>query len=155
NVAYTWSKNLTDNGSDRSNAPQNSYNWHDGEYGPYPGDRQHVFTFNYVYHLPILQHSRGSVGGALKGWQLSGILQSYNATPAAVTPSGVDPAGQGILGSSSASSRPDTICDPRANQPGKYAGSAQSSAQGLPWFNTACFAAVPQGAVRPGNAGRG
>ena len=39
-AAYTFSKNLTDNGSDRSNAPQNSYNWHDGEYGPYPGDRQ-------------------------------------------------------------------------------------------------------------------
>jgi hypothetical protein len=47
------------------------------------------------------------------------------------------------------------ICDPRANQPGKYAGSAQSSAQGLTWFNTACFAPVPQGEVRPGNAGRG
>jgi hypothetical protein len=33
--AYTYSKNnLTDNWSDRSSAPQNSYNWHEGEYGP-------------------------------------------------------------------------------------------------------------------------
>jgi len=67
----------------------------------------------------------------------------------------VDPAGQGFLGSSSSGPRPDMVCDPRANQPGQYAGSAQSSAQGLTWFNTACFQPVPQGQVRPGNAGRG
>jgi hypothetical protein len=155
NIAYTWSKNLTDNGSDRSNAPQNSYNWHEGEYGPYPGDRQHVFTFNYVYHLPIFNQSKGIVGGALKGWELSGILQAYSGTPATVSTSSVDPAGAGFLGSSSSAPRPDMICDPRANQPGQYAGSAQSSAQGLAWFNTACFVPVPQGEVRHGNAGRG
>ncbi|MBV9746847.1 MAG: adenylyl cyclase, partial [Acidobacteriia bacterium] len=48
-AAYTYSKNLTDNWSDRSNAPQNSYNWHEGEYGPAMLDRTHVFTLNYVY----------------------------------------------------------------------------------------------------------
>jgi hypothetical protein len=131
NLAYTWSKNLTDNGSDRSNAPQNSYNWHEGEYGPYPGDRQHVLTLNWVYTLPIFQQSRGFVGGALKGWEFSGILSTYTGTPATVTTSSVDPAGLGLLGSSSASSRPDMVCDPRANQPGQYAGSAQEAAQGL------------------------
>jgi hypothetical protein len=155
NLAYTWSKNMTDNGSDRSNAPQNSYNWHEGEYGPYPGDRQHVLTLNWVYTLPIFQQSHGFVGGALKGWEFSGILSTYTGTPATVTTSSVDPAGLGLLGSSSASSRPDMVCDPRANQPGQYAGSAQAAAAGLTWFNTACFVAVPQGAVRPGNAGRG
>jgi len=46
------------------------------------------------------------------------------------------------------------ICNPNANAPHQYAGSAQSSAALLTWFNTACFAPVPQGAVRPGNAGR-
>jgi hypothetical protein len=155
NVAYTWSKNLTDNGSDRSNAPQNSYNWHEGEYGPYGGDRQQVLTVNYVYTIPMFQHSRGVVRQALKGWEVSGILQTYTGTPSTVTTSSVDPAGQGFLGSSSSGPRPDMICDPRKSQPGQYAGSAQSSAQGLMWFNTACFAPVPQGAVRPGNAGRG
>lgn len=155
NIAYTWSKNLTDNGSDRSNAPQNSYDWHDAEYGPYPGDRQHVFTFNYVYNLPIFTSTHGFVGGALKGWELSGILQTYTGTPATVTTSSTDPAGLGFLGTSSASGRPDMVCDPRANQPGKYAGSAQSSAEGDTWFNTACFQPVPAGVVRPGNAGRG
>ena len=154
NGAYTWSKNLTDNGSDRSNAPQNSYNWHDGEYGPYPGDRQQVLSLNWVYTLPIFKGSRGFKGQALRGWEVSGILSTYTGTPSTVSTSSVDPAGSGLLGASSSASRPDMICDPRANQPGKYAGSAQSSAQGLTWFNTACFAPVPQGAVRPGNAGR-
>ena len=155
NFAYTWSKNLTDNASDRSNAPQNSYNWHEGEYGPYTGDRKQNLTLNYVYTLPIFKNSRGPVGQALHGWELSGILATYSGAPSTVTTSSVDPAGLGILGSSSASSRPDMICDPRANQPAKYGGSAQSSAQGLTWFNTACFVPVAQGVVRPGNAGRG
>jgi hypothetical protein len=49
-----------------------------------------------------------------------------------------------------ASARPDQICDPNVGAPHQYGGSAQA----LNWFNTACFAAVPQGVVRPGNAGR-
>jgi len=53
-----------------------------------------------------------------------------------------------------ASARPDMICDPNKAAPHTYGGSTQSSTQGLSWFNTACFAAVPQGVVRPGNAGR-
>jgi hypothetical protein len=156
NAAYTWSKNLTDSGSDRSDAPQNSYNWHEGEYGPYPGDRQQVLTLSYVYTIPMFAHSRGPVAYALKGWELTGIISAYTGQPLTVTTSGVDPAGAGFLGFSSFSGpRPDVICDPRANHKAQYGGSAQSSAQGLTWFNTACFAAVPQGAVRPGNAGRG
>jgi len=150
NLAYTWSKTLTDNGSDRSNSPQNTYNYHDGEYGPYPGDRQQVLTMNWVYTLPIFQNSKGIIGHTLKGWEFSGILSTYTGTPATVSTSSVDPAGLGTT-----STRPDMTCDPRANQPGQYAGSAQAAAQGLTWFNTACFAPVPQGVVRPGNAGIG
>ncbi len=148
--AYTWSKFLTDNGSDRSNAPQNSYNWHEGEYGPYPGDRKQIFTLNYVYVIPIFKQSHGFTGEALKGWELSGILSTYTGVPATVTTSNVDPAGLGILGASPVSSRPDEICNPNQNAPHQYA----ASAQGLAWFNTSCFAPVPQGAVRPGNTGR-
>jgi hypothetical protein len=155
NLAYTYSKNLTDNGSDRSNAPQNSYNYHEGEYGPYPGDRKQILSVNYVYTLPLYKNGHGALAYVAKGWEVSGILSAYTGVPLTVTTSSVDPAGLGLLGSSSASSRPDEVCDPRANQPAKYAGSAQSSAAGLTWFNTACFQPVPQGAVRPGNAGRG
>jgi hypothetical protein len=108
NAAYTYSKNLTDNASDRSNAPQNSYNWHAGEYGPATLDRSQVFTLNYVYTIPVFKDSHGALAYALKGWQVTGITTYYTGSPFTATTSGVDPAGLGILGSSSASSRPDT-----------------------------------------------
>ena len=97
NASYTWSKNLTDNGSDRSNAPQNSYNWHDGEYGPYTGDRKQVLTLNYVYTLPIFKKSRNVLGLAFGGWQLSGLASFYTGAPFTVTTSSLDPAGLGLL----------------------------------------------------------
>ncbi len=153
NASYTWSKNLTDSGSDSGSAPQSSYNWHEGEYGPYPGDRQQVLTLNYVYTIPVFQHSHGIGNHLLAGWELSGIPTFYTGTPFTVTTSSVDPAGLGLLGSSASSSRPDMICDPRADQPAAYG--AKTGTGITPWFNTACFLPVPQGAVRPGNAGRG
>jgi hypothetical protein len=152
NAAYTWSKNLTDNGSDRSNAPQNSYNWHEGEYGPYNGDRKQVLTFNYVYTLPIFKNNHGPLGVALGGWQLTGLASFYTGLPLTVTTSNLDPAGLGLLGSSAASSRPDMVCDPNANAPHAWAGVPNAANT---YFNTSCFQPVPQGAVRPGNAGRG
>ena len=150
--AYTWGKTLTDNGSDRSNAPQNSYDWHDAEYGPAPFDRQQVLSINYVYMLPFLRNNHGLAGKALGGWQLAGIMSAYTGQAFTVTTSSVDPAGLGNVGNNSAASaRPDMVCDPRADQPEQYGGANQK----LNWFNTACFQAVPDGVVRPGNAGRG
>ena len=155
NFAYTYSKNLTDNGSDRSNGAQNSYNWHEGEYARYPGDRTSVFTMNYVYTIPIFRDSHGPVAYALRGWELSGILTTYTGAPFTVTTSGVDPAGLGVISSGTQSQdRPDMICNPNGNTTRAWGASSQEAAQGLTWFNTGCFAAVPQGAVRPGNEGR-
>jgi hypothetical protein len=152
-ASYTYSKNLTDNASDRSNAPQSSYNWHEGEYGPATLDRQQVLTVDYVYTIPIFKNSKGALAYALKGWELSGLLSIYSGSPFTVTTSSLDPAGLGLLGNSASSSRPDMLCDPNAAAP-KLAPGFTGTA--LPtWFNTACFAAVPQGAIRPGNAGRG
>ena len=144
-IAYTWSKNLTDNGSDRSNAPQNTYNYHDGEYGPATLDRQHVVSANYDYTLPFFNQSKGLMAMALQGWEVSGIVSLYTGSAFTVTTSNVDSAGLGLLGNSAASARPDMICDPNANAPHTI----------TQWFNTACFVATPQGQVRPGNAGRG
>jgi hypothetical protein len=45
------------------------------------------------------------------------------------------------------------ICDPNAAAP-KLAPGFTGTGKGT-WFNTACFAPVPQGQIRPGNAGRG
>ena len=144
-LAYTWSKNLTDNASDRSNAPQNSYSWGNSEYGPATLDRQHVVSANYDYLLPFFSQARGLTGYALKGWEASGILSFYTGSPFTVTTSNVDSAGLGLLGSSAASPRPDRICNPNSNAPRTI----------VQWFNTACFEPTPQGEVRPGNSGRG
>ena len=143
--AYTFSKNLTDNQSDRSTPPQNSYNWHEGEYGPAQLDRKHVLTFNYVYTIPIFRNGHGAAAYVLKGWEVSGITSYYSGSPFTVTTSSVDPAGLGFLGSSATGPRPDMTCDPNANAPHTLAQ----------WYNSSCFTQVPQGAVRPGNAGRG
>jgi hypothetical protein len=143
-LSYTWSKNLTDNGSDRSNAPQSTYNFHDGEYGPAALDRRHVLSINYVYELPFFKNAKCVLGHLLKGWQLSGIISYGTGLPTTVTTTGVDPAGLGLLGSSASSARPDLICNPNANAPHTVAQ----------WFNTSCFALVPSGEIRPGNEGR-
>ncbi len=143
--SFTWSKNLTDNGSDRSNAPQSSYNWHEGEYGPATLDRQKVVTANYVYTLPVPSSLKGPAAYVLKGWQVSGLLSFYTGSPFTVTTSNLDAAGLGLIGNSASSARPDMICDPNANAPHTI----------VQWFNTSCFVATPQGQIRPGNAGRG
>jgi hypothetical protein len=147
-LSYTWAKNLTDNQTDRSTAPQNSYNWHNGEYGPATLDRRQVLTFNYVYELPFFKNTKGAVSYLAKGWQFSGITSYGTGLPLTVTTSSVDPAGLGFLGSSSAGPRPDMVCDPNANAPHDRGLNGK-------WINTDCFQPVPQGQVRPGNAGRG
>ncbi len=150
-LAYTYSKVLTDNSSDRSNAPQNSYNWHEGEYGPASFDRKQIMTLNYVYPLPFLR-GHSMVDRIAGGWQFSGIVSASTGLPATVTTSNVDSAGLGLLGSSGASARPDMVCDPNANAPHQFNGIAGT---GNPiWFNTSCFQPTPSGAVRPGNTGR-
>lgn len=144
--SYTWSKNLTDNQSDRSSAPQNFYNRHAAEYGPATLDRSHVFSANAVYNLPFLREQKGLLGKTLGGWEISGILILNSGLPnTVVTSAGTDPAALGILGPSAASARPDMVCDP--NKGGDKTRFA--------WFNASCFKDVPPGVHIPGNAGRG
>jgi len=167
-LVYSWSKTLTDNASDRSNAPQNSYNWHEGEYQLASWNRAQVLTANYVYTLPFFRHGRGFAHNTFGGWEFSGIVSTYTGQPISITgtglsptlasPGNVDPAGLGIVGvaSSPASARPDVVCNPAANAAHTYAtGLAPSVVNGGPsWFNIGCFQSVPQGVVRPGDASR-
>jgi hypothetical protein len=144
-ASYTWSKSLTDNGSDRSNAPQSTYNFNKGEYGPGTYDRKQVFNLNFVYQIPVFTQQKGLVGKTLGGWQASAIAQYYTGLPYTVTNGSVqDPAAVGFLGSSASSGRPDLVCNP-------YSGwtSVRTS-----WFNTACFQNLPAGVHRLGNEGR-
>jgi hypothetical protein len=143
-ASYTWSKNMTDNGSDRSNAPQNSYNFNRGEYGLATYDRKSVFNLNFVYMLPIFTTQKGLMGKSLGGWEVSGIAQYYTGLPYTVTTSSSDPAALGLIGSSGASARPDLLCNP-------YAGWSSTRTS---WFNTACFVNPAAGQHHVGDEGR-
>jgi hypothetical protein len=142
-LSYTWSKVMTDAGSDRSNAPQNFYA-RAADYARAPFDRTQVLTVSYIYHVPLAGNSTGFVGAVAKGWEISGIASFNAGLPLRVTSSlGVDWAGLGLISSgTSVSIRPDQIGDANANAPHTFAQ----------WFNTKAFAAVPAGQFRPGNA---
>jgi hypothetical protein len=146
-LAYTWSKNLTNNQTDRSTAVQNYYDVHQ-DYGRAQLDRRHILTVNYVYELPWFTHRHDLVGNTLGGWQVSGIVTYQTGLPFTVTYSGFDPAGIGFLGSSPVSGRAFLIGDPNT-------GGAQTREQ---WFNTAAFLQPPTPssfAAVPGTAARG
>src|SRR5690606_20664990 len=74
-----------------------------------------------------------------------GIVTAYSGLPFTVTTANADPAGLGFLGPSASGPRPDMICDPNNGAPHTVDK----------WFNTQCFANVPAGQNRVGNAGRG
>lgn len=143
-LSYTWSKLLTNSGTDVA-APMNVYN-RQGDYGLSPYDRTQVLTADWNYELPWLRSRKDWLGYTAGGWQVSGIAHFAGGLPFNESDStvGLDPGGLGFFGSSQAGSRGDEICDPNANAPHTM----------TQWFNTACFANVPTGQVRPGNAGR-
>lgn len=148
-LAYTFSKNLTDNQTDRSTAPQNSYDTR-GDYGRAALDRRHVLSINYIYELPFFKNQEGFVGKVLGGWQASGIITFNTGLPLTVTTSAFDPAGLGFIPALIAGGRPNLLCNP--NEGG--AGTQQQ------WFNTACFATNPLTTATnivnsPGTSGRG
>ena len=151
-ASYTYSKAMTNASSDRSNWPQNSYDFK-SEHAPAGFDRTQVLSANYVYTLPFFKRGIGLAHQALGGWEVTGIVSAYTGQPTRVTTSSVDPAGVGTLLNGSISNRPDQICDANANAPHQYGGAMQSANEKLSWFNTGCFKAVPQGQVRVGNAG--
>ncbi len=152
NFAYTWSKNLTDNQTDRSTAPQDTYNI-GGEKSRATLDRRHVANFNYVYEIPYFGKQKGLVGKVLGGWQLSGIFTWQTGLPFTVTTSNFDPAGSGII-NANPTARPNVFCNPNT-------GAAHTQAQ---YFNTGCFVGNPSNTLNTrlagyqnvfGNAGRG
>ncbi len=149
NIAYTWAKNLTDNQTDRSTAPQNSYNIH-GDYGRAALDRRQIFTANYIYDIPLFSKRHDFVGRALGGWEISGIVTLQTGLPFSPATSAWDPAGLGIIAPPLTVARPNVLCDPNANAPHTF----------LQWYNTACFQDTPNPipafvANVPGNSSRG
>ena len=144
-LAYTWSKALTDNQTDRSTAPQNFYN-RALDYGPAQFDRRQIMTASYVYPIPFFKNQKGITGQAFGGWQLSGIVSLASGLPLTVTTANLDPAGLGFLGPSASGPRPDVIRDPTANF------GPRTPAR---WFDTTAFIEVPIGQNRTGSSPRG
>lgn len=144
NLAYTWSRNLTDSQNEFSTAPQNTYNLHD-EYARANLDRRHVLSVNYIYELPFYQDQKNAIGKLLGGWQISGITYYQTGLGFTASTANIDAAGLGLLGASPSGFRPDALCNPNE-------GGARTFAQ---WFNTTCFANVPAGLNRTGNESRG
>ncbi len=143
-VAYTWSKNLTDSPNDRTTSPQNTYDIR-SEYQRATLDRRHVFNLNYIYEIPFLSKRNDFVGKALGGWQASGIVSIYSGVPFSVTTSNFDAAGVGLL-NTNPSARPNLLCDPNEGAP-----------HGVQWVTAACFQANPPstgtGSVVPNTLG--
>ncbi len=148
NVAYTFSKNLTTSPGDRWNAPQDTYNIR-ANYGPASFDRRQILTLNFVYELPFMQAQQGGVGKVLGGWELSGIIAYDGGLPLTVdSGSNIDRSGQGMIVNDWAAWQalyPDMTCNPNSGADHKLTS----------WFNTSCFAEVPDGQLRGGNERRG
>lgn len=148
-LAYTWAKNLTDNQTDRSTAPENSYNIR-LDRGRATLDRRHILTVNYIYEIPFFKTQQGFAGKALGGWQISGIAVYNSGLPFTAVTSSFDAAGLGNVPALVAGNRPNVLCDPNSNAPHDR----------LQFFNTACFQLNPTTTTSGvanvvGNSGRG
>lgn len=148
-LAYTWSKNLTDNQTDRSTAPENSYNI-GVDRGRATLDRRHILVVNYIYELPFFRKQKDFAGKVLGGWQASGIAVYNTGLPFTPATSSFDAGGLGNVPALVAGNRPNVLCDPNANAPHDR----------LKFFNTACFQLNPttttSGVLNVvGNGGRG
>jgi hypothetical protein len=78
-IAYTWSKNLTDD-YDFQYIPMDSY--HIGrDYGPAPLNRPHVLVISYNYPLPFWQTGNDWYKKLFGGWSLTGIVTYQSGWP--------------------------------------------------------------------------
>ncbi|MGA2252215.1 carboxypeptidase regulatory-like domain-containing protein [Terracidiphilus sp.] len=131
-LAYTFSKDLTNNSSDRANVATNTYNFH-LDYGPSTYNQPQTFTANYVYDLPWFRQQHGFTGKVLGGWEASGITQFWSGTSFSLAQpfDPYDPTGINVgIGMSAAgiAPRPDQIAS--VSKPKSVNG----------WFSTSSFA---------------
>lgn len=82
-VAYTWEKTLTNNPTDRSSAPYDTYNFN-LDYGPASFSQSQILIINYVYDLPFYRSQQGLVGHVLGGWEVSGITSFEKGFPTSI-----------------------------------------------------------------------
>jgi Carboxypeptidase regulatory-like domain len=105
----------------------------DREYDRAPSqyDVTHTFSSTWIYELPwAAQRAYG-------GWQLSGLLYLRSGLPVNITQS------QTMLSTGIGNNRPNTVCDPKLDNPTIER-----------WFNTSCFQQVPDATGTFGNTRR-
>lgn len=143
NANYTWAKAMTNNQSDRSNAPTNIQTLA-GEYGPTLYNRKNAFSGSFVYVIPFFHDQRGVVGHILGGFEVTGIVTAASGLPANAIEAGVDPGGLGLLAAG--------VVGPgnRPNQVGNPNTGAQHTR--LSWFNTTAYQKIPTSQTFPGTA---
>jgi hypothetical protein len=73
----------SDNPSDRSDAPYNTYNLEE-DYGPASFSLGQDLIINYVYDLPFYKSQQGVVGHVLGGWEVSGITTFQQGFPTTI-----------------------------------------------------------------------
>jgi hypothetical protein len=83
-VAYTWSKNLSDQSTDRGSANTYTYN-PKLDYGPSTLNEPQIFIANFVYREPFFRQQHGLIGHGLGGWEISGITSFNSGLSTSVT----------------------------------------------------------------------
>jgi hypothetical protein len=143
NVAYTFSKNMTNFTNDRDgvDAPQNQFNLRP-EYAEARTSRPHIFAASYIYELPFFRQSKnGFAHYVLSGWQISGITNIESGQPISR-----------VLASSTNSGRNGNRAQLTGNPTGGLAGTVDP-VSGLPFiFDPTAFANPVFGTF--GNSGR-
>lgn len=78
---YTWSHATDDGQGDNAGNPTNPYSMaYDKGNSAY--DRRHVFSANYAYTLPLMNHSSNYAARAvLGGWQITGVVRAQTGNP--------------------------------------------------------------------------
>jgi hypothetical protein len=99
-IAYTWSRNLTDQANDRGGTAQintttslntTTYTYDPKlDYGPSSLNEPQIFIANFVYKLPFLREQHGLLGHIAGGWEISGITTLISGLSTSLTQS-VDP----------------------------------------------------------------
>lgn len=137
-LAYTYGKTLTDSNNSVGSTTAGGSTPQDpryirADYGPAGFNRTNIFTGSWVYQLPFLKNSSSLMGEIFGNWSLSGIAVLESGFPLTTSVTGAT--------GPSGSPRPDVV------GPLTYPGTVAE------WFNTAAFAAPPNGFF--GNAGVG
>jgi hypothetical protein len=118
-IAYTWSKNLTDQSVDRGVASSYTYN-PKLDYGPSTLNEPQIFIANFVYKTPFFREQHGLTGHVLGGWELSGIT-TFNSGLSLTASQAADPFACAAPDANDPASDTSPLCA-ADNQAGPYPG---------------------------------